>query len=105
MARKKRTYADRVASDPHYKQKMKLRMREVKGAIKKQIVEDHGGKCIRCGYNKCIAALEFHHRVPADKAFRIGGNTRSLETQRKEAEKCDLLCANCHREVHYEQAS
>ena len=105
MPRKKRTYADRVAADPEYKQKMKERMRKLKGHIKQTLVEEHGGKCICCGYGACVSALEFHHRDPKEKRFRIGGNTRSLETQRKEAEKCDLLCANCHREVHYEAAS
>ena len=61
-----------------------------------------GGKCENCGYNKCIGALEFHHRNPAEKDFGIGskGYTRSWEKVKKELDKCALLCANCHSEEH-----
>ena len=34
-------------------------------AIKKMLVQYKGGKCERCGYNKCIRALEFHHLDPS----------------------------------------
>ena len=73
--------------------------------LKVKAVAYLGGSCIRCGYNKCIDALEFHHRDPSVKDFQIagGGNYRSLENLKAELDKCDLLCANCHREVHSEQ--
>jgi hypothetical protein len=68
--------------------------------IKVKLVEALGGKCQRCGYNRCIAALEFHHRDPATKSFGLGqGCNASLKRCLEEAKKCDLLCANCHREV------
>jgi 5-methylcytosine-specific restriction endonuclease McrA len=65
-------------------------------------VEYLGGKCSICGYNKCLAALEFHHLDPSQKDFGIShaGATRSFEKIKKELDKCVLLCANCHREVH-----
>ena len=53
-----------------------------------------------CGYNKCIAALDFHHLDPNAKEGGIIGTTASLEKQREEAKKCILVCANCHREIH-----
>lgn len=60
-----------------------------------------GGKCQRCGYDKCIAALEFHHRDPGEKEFQFARyQRRSYEALAKELDKCDLLCANCHREEH-----
>ena len=61
-----------------------------------------GGKCEKCGYNKCIAALDFHHLNPLEKDFSIGnkGYTRSWENIKKEIDKCILVCANCHREIH-----
>ncbi|WP_010676639.1 hypothetical protein [Bacillus timonensis] len=64
-------------------------------------IQYKGGKCLRCGYNRCIRALEFHHRDPSKKEFSISnkGLTRSWERIKKELDKCDLLCANCHREV------
>lgn len=70
-------------------------------AIRKRLIIDRGGKCERCGYNKCLAALEFHHLNPADKEFSISNNgLPSFEKAQKEANKCILLCANCHREEH-----
>lgn len=61
-----------------------------------------GGKCILCGYKKCSRALSFHHRDPKKKDFGLadGGITRSWEKTRKGIDKCVLLCANCHMEVH-----
>lgn len=69
---------------------------------KQLMVEYKGGKCEICGYNKCNAALEFHHLDTSEKDFGIAykGYTRSLETCKKEVDKCILVCANCHRELH-----
>lgn len=69
--------------------------------VKRLAVERLGGQCELCGYNKCIAALEFHHKNPDEKDFTISsGNTISLEKIFAEADKCLLLCSNCHRELH-----
>lgn len=59
-------------------------------------------KCAKCGYNKCGASLDFHHRNPEEKSFGIArrANTK-LSTLMPEIEKCVVLCANCHREFHY----
>ena len=61
-----------------------------------------GGKCSRCGYAQCAEALEIHHLESNEKDFGISarGYTRSWKSVRAELEKCELLCANCHREVH-----
>lgn len=60
-----------------------------------------GGKCKLCGYNKCVGALEFHHRNPEEKEFTFAKYMQSSEEKLKvELDKCDLLCANCHREEH-----
>lgn len=69
--------------------------------IKRVLVAEAGGKCVVCGYSRCIAALEFHHLVPSEKRFSLShrGVARSLEKARAEAGKCVLLCANCHAEV------
>lgn len=70
--------------------------------VKQMSVEYKGGKCEKCGYNKCIAALDFHHINPNEKEFGISfrGYTRSWEKVKQELDKCMLLCANCHRELH-----
>lgn len=68
----------------------------------KQIaVTSKGGKCIVCGYNKCNAALDFHHVDPSTKDPDISKMRNwSAARKRSEIDKCVLLCANCHREVH-----
>lgn len=69
--------------------------------VKRILVEEAGGACRLCGYSRCVAALEFHHVAPAEKRFTLShrGVTRSIERARAEAQKCVLLCANCHAEV------
>lgn len=69
--------------------------------LKRILVEEAGGACLLCGYSKCIRALNFHHRDPEEKSFGLSsrGYTRSIAALRKEAQKCDLLCSNCHWEV------
>ena len=61
-----------------------------------------GGKCMICGYDKCPGALDFHHRDPSAKEFGISKKmTSNIETLKPELDKCDLLCRNCHAEVHW----
>lgn len=69
--------------------------------VKQILVDEAGGRCRLCGYDRCIAALEFHHLDPTSKRFALStrGVTRSLEKARAEAAKCVLVCANCHAEV------
>lgn len=59
-----------------------------------------GGKCRICGYNRCPAAFDFHHIDPQGKDFNISEALTSWERILPEIEKCELLCSNCHREVH-----
>jgi hypothetical protein len=66
-------------------------------------VEYKGGKCARCGYNKSLRALQFHHRDPNEKDFMISRpNPRTWEKVKVELDKCDLVCGNCHSEIHDE---
>jgi len=61
-------------------------------------LEYKGGRCVRCGYNKCHAALDFHHIHPNEKDFEICGFKGDVETLKKELGKCEILCKNCHGE-------
>lgn len=65
-----------------------------------KLVECFGGKCIICGYKKCYGALEFHHVFPEEKSFSISRMNFSFKKLKKEAKKCILTCANCHREMN-----
>jgi hypothetical protein len=78
----------------------------VKGARVKLLlkVADYAGKaCKVCGYDRCFAAIEFHHKDPASKLFSIAEacrKTRAWEAIRAELDKCLALCCRCHRELH-----
>lgn len=69
--------------------------------VKRRLVREAGGRCKICDFAEHPAALQFHHVDPATKEFHLGqqGITRSLGRMRAEAEKCVLLCANCHAQV------
>jgi len=71
--------------------------------VKLMAVEYKGGKCVKCGYNKYVGALEFHH-IEGEKDFGIGakGYTRSWVKVMKELDKYILVCSNCHKEIHGE---
>lgn len=90
----KRTYRDRA----EYMIKAVSKRRK---KIKEMAINYKGGKCCICGYDKCNSALDFHHTI-GDKQFGLSlrGLTRSWERTRTELDKCILVCANCHREIH-----
>ena len=90
-----RTYADRK----EYLIKAVARRR---ATIRTMSLSYKGGMCRICGYDRCARALSFHHRDPRKKDFGLAakGLTRSWEKTKRELDKCILLCANCHMEVH-----
>jgi hypothetical protein len=67
--------------------------------LKEQAVAYLGGKCRCCGYDRCLAALDFHHRDPREKDLEISA-AASWDAIEPELRKCILLCSNCHRETH-----
>lgn len=72
---------------------------------KLRAIKRFGSQCAKCGYDKCIAALEFHHRDPTSKRFDwYSMRSSGWDKVVIELQKCDLLCANCHRELHYDFA-
>ena len=103
--RKRKGEQRRAWARTHY-QKNKDR---IKGAMearatryKRMAVDLLGGKCQVCGYNKCLRALDFHHKDPKEKEVTVSTvmHRRSWERIYKEVKKCTLLCCRCHREVH-----
>jgi hypothetical protein len=92
-----RTYADR-------RNYLIDAVRKRRKAIRQKALLYKGGRCQRCGYDRCQEALEFHHLTSSQKEFGISsrGYTRSWSKIQAELDKCMLLCANCHREIHCE---
>lgn len=79
-----------------YQAVKKIRNKRTKG-----LKEAFGGKCIICGYNKSYRSLSFHHINSEDKEFTLSNTSlRKWSEMIKEAEKCVLLCSNCHMEYH-----
>jgi len=76
--------------------------------FKKELIIAAGGRCRLCGLGfdgECSSIFDFHHRQSGTRDF--GVNNASLtkygkDRIRTEAAKCDLLCANCHRLIHWD---
>lgn len=74
---------------------------ELRRRNKLKLINMFGGKCVKCNYDRCPGALDFHHIEPEHKDFGIGRNgTRSFKKLVEEAKKCILVCCRCHREIH-----
>jgi cytochrome c553 len=68
--------------------------------LRRILVDEAGGCCAICGYDRCIINLHFHHVDPSKKSFAMTvAKGKSIATFRKEAKKCVLVCANCHGEI------
>lgn len=74
--------------------------------LKTRAVEYKGGKCEMCGYNKNVAAFDFHHIDPREKDLKWNSSRHwKWDRLKKELDKCQLLCCRCHREVHHPEWS
>jgi len=72
--------------------------------FKQKIILLFNGSCNVCGYDRCNEALEFHHLDPSKKDFSFGAiraNPKNFSSIIDELRKCIMVCANCHREIHY----
>ncbi len=61
-----------------------------------------GMSCWVCGYNRCRQGLEFHHVYPDQKIMQLSAREMQMKWQKiwTEVQKCILVCACCHREIH-----
>lgn len=87
--------------------KMGLFMSDCKLVWRKKVrailAEAFGGKCAICGYDKTIAALDYHHVDSKDKDHLLSKAMKNGYAWYKiiiEARKCALVCCRCHREIH-----
>ena len=91
--------------DSNMKNVISKRSIDWKTRVTKAAKRELGGCCSRCGYNRCLSALDFHHLEPADKNPKFGCMRHLLSGLGKaaflaEVKKCILICSNCHREEH-----
>lgn len=67
---------------------------------RRKLIAQFGGGCQRCGYDRCIRALQFHHKDPSEKyLWSKSGRVAPAEVE-AHPERFILLCANCHFEEH-----
>lgn len=64
--------------------------------------------CIECGmsFKDHPWRCDFHHRDPSTKSYGISmavSHAKSMKLLLAELPKCDPLCANCHRDRHYQE--
>lgn len=66
---------------------------------KSELIAYKGGKCTDCGESFPDCCFDFDHRDPAQKSFNLGTRILrlSIADLKQEADKCDLVCSNCHR--------
>ena len=99
---------EKIRDKIHYKESVLRRNSVITTALNQknrnvEIVEEARS----CGCKKCgelrFYVLDFHHRNPEEKANVIAHMIKSSSAENLIAElkKCDVLCANCHREFHY----
>jgi predicted transcriptional regulator len=93
---------NKKGNSPYCKPCTNVQVIERQRNLKQLAIDYKGGCCEKCGYNKYNGALEFHHLDPTQKDFTIAHLklTSFNETIKKELDKCILVCANCHREIH-----
>jgi len=89
----------------YQKRKLLIRIHNVnyKKNLKLRLIAYKGGKCEICGYSKkCPTVYHFHHTDSSQKEFGISQARRKYKEQDlfKEVDKCQLLCSNCHSEIH-----
>jgi hypothetical protein len=78
------------------RQKLKKQKRTEK--YKELMAELKSKPCVDCGTKHHPAVMEFDHLPQFEKTHAISKmSNRSLDSVRKEIEKCELVCANCHR--------
>jgi predicted HNH restriction endonuclease len=85
---------------PYRREYLAIAITEYRRKLKAMAVAYKGGRCTKCGYDKCDIAIDFHHIDPKKKDFSISGHCKSFERIKPELDKTILLCANCHRELH-----
>lgn len=82
------------------------RNRQKKARFKIRIqVDEFRKSCMNCGETH-VGCLQFHHRDPSTKLFRIQqGVAEKVPFAKilKEIAKCDVLCANCHAKLHWKE--
>lgn len=74
----------------------------IRRLIKKKAVEYKNNECYICKKQFPYSVYDFHHLDPTKKDFGLGDKTSTVKWDKvkDEIDKCILVCANCHRQIH-----
>jgi hypothetical protein len=84
----------------HCKKCDRARVNDLRRKFKQKVVEYKGGECQRCGGRFHPQVFDLHHRDRSQKDFSVSSYRKWTDAVVAEIDKCDLLCANCHRLEH-----
>ena len=111
--RLKKWCSDKCRSRWRYKNDPSTQGRDTYGPQKRRgyfnkwkAIQSKGGKCQTCGESR-PSTLCFHHREPSQKELSLDSRTFAnlkWDKVRRELDKCDLLCHNCHNVLHYKSS-
>lgn len=86
-------------ADPAQREKSRNRVKKTQKLIREIVSLEKSSGCSLCGYNKTPTAIEFHYINQQDKENTIS-QIKTFATLSAEIDKCIMVCANCHRELH-----
>ena len=92
---RRRWYSNNRDSEKAHVKRRKMEIKKWFQKYKKSL------KCSKCGENH-PATIDFHHTEKKEQNIsKMVGDGYSVERIKKELEKCNVLCANCHRKIHF----
>lgn len=77
-----------------YRRKQNERIKKLMANIK------HNLGCQECDETNPVC-LVFHHVNPEEKKYDVASINNSINLMLEEANKCIVLCHNCHAIIHY----
>jgi hypothetical protein len=93
------------SKQPGRRSEYRDKYRHIQQELKQRAIEYLGCICKRCGLKDpmALSVYDFHHRDMSLKEANVGNMIRKMlswEEIKVELDKCDLVCANCHRIIH-----
>jgi len=96
-----REYQRKLRKKPNYKEKVRRWAIARRKKFLVSLVSMKGGCCERCGYHGNLLALEFHRENGEEPKVTVSCTYDKYFEFQNIIEKCELLCSNCHKEIHY----
>lgn len=83
-----------------YLVRAKERKKIVQAELRSYIAQQKNKPCMDCNQKYPSYVMDFDHRPDCKKEFTIANmvsDSKSFDCIKKEIDKCDVVCSNCHR--------